>query len=107
MVSKDALNKVLDDSVSAIKNVNEKINTAKNLTDKESVAALTVTELKEQVKVRQIRVQNPGSSEIKFSDIEAVETTIVANTENVVLTDFTKLAEDIKSMKIIMLVLVK
>ena len=67
MVSKDALNKVLDDSVSAIKNVNEKINTAKNLTDKESVAAFTVTsELKEQVKVAvKSEVQNPGSSEIK------------------------------------------
>ena len=64
VVSEDALNKVLDDSVGAIKNVNQKIDTATNLTDKESVAAFTVTsELKEQVKVAaKSELQNPGSS---------------------------------------------
>ena len=46
-----SLNTVLDTSITAIKNVNEKIDTAKSLTDKESVAAFTVTnQLTEQVK---------------------------------------------------------
>ena len=63
VVSEDALNKVLDDSVGAIKNVNQKIDTATNLTDKESAAFTVTSELKEQVKVAaKSELQNPGSS---------------------------------------------
>ena len=85
--SPEALNTVLDTSVEAIQNVNDKIESAQSLSDKESVAAFTVTsELTTQVlnAVKQ-EVESPGSATIEFSNTENVASSITSNAENVVL----------------------